>query len=325
MAAHISIWKIGSGGCIEISQADLAAARAETGHFVWIDITESPDQHFLDILEKQLGLHEIALDNLFDNLRNPRLLEFDDHLLLGARVLNKLDHEMTISNLGVVLSKDFVLTAHDEPLSILDRTLQRVKANSNQVQSKGSDRLLYLILDTLVDDYYFTLDHLSEAIDDIDDRATQLTHHLDRDLQHDILDTKRQLLAIHRAVSPLRDALLNLRRTNRALIHEASELYLRDVFEHILQLLDTVETYREILSSTTELIMTAASNRMNEIITFLTVFSTFFFPINFITSYYGMNLVMPEAKLGITYPIVIALMGVMIALMFIWFKRKKWL
>ena len=325
MSVDLLTWKIGGGQCTAVSDDTLVETKSDANQFLWIDITQTPDQEFLNRLERQLGLHEIALDNLFDNLRNPRLLEFEDHLLLGSRVLYKLDEELAITNLGIVLGKGFILTAHEQPLMLIDRTLARARANSNQVLSNGPDRFLYLLLDTLVDDYYETIDLLSENIDSIDDRATELGHKQDLQLQRDILHTKRQLLAIHRAVTPLRDALLNLRRSNRELISESAELYLRDIFEHILQLLDTVETYREILSSTTELIMSAASNRMNEIMTFLTVFSTFFFPINFITSFYGMNLVMPEAKIPVTYPVVLALMGVMIAFMFVWFKRKKWL
>lgn len=325
MAAEITCWMIGDGACTTTTIDALQPLRPERGHFVWIDITASPDQAVLNQLEQLLGLHEIALDNLFDNLRNPRLLEFDDHLLLGTRVLSEIDQELAISNLGLVLGKGFLLSAHEEVLPHLERILQRVRANNNQVLSKGPDRLLYLILDTLVDDYYETLDSLSEQIDDIDDRATELAHNKDIALQRDILATKRQLLAIHRAVAPLRDALLNLRRTNRPLISETAELYLRDIFEHVLQLLDTVETYREILSSTTELIMSAASNRMNEIMTFLTVFTTFFIPINFVTSYYGMNLIMPEARWAATYPAMIAFMAALLAFMFVWFKRKKWL
>lgn len=327
MSVGTSTWMIGGGNCLAVPLDELTQIPRGEEHFLWLDIGESPDQEFLNQIEKLLGLHEIALDNLFDNLRNPRLLEFQDHLLLGSRVLLPLDNgdELEITNLGLVLGQGFILTAHDRPLPIIDHILDRARSNSNQVLSNGPDRFLYLVLDTLVDEYYETLDTLSESIDSIDDRATALGHKQDLQLQRDILHTKRQLLAIHRAVTPLRDALLNLRRSNRTLINESAELYLRDVFEHILQLLDTVETYREILSSTTELIMSAASNRMNEIMTFLTVFSTFFFPINFITSYYGMNLVMPEARLPMTYPFMIGLMGVMIAIMFIWFKRKKWL
>ncbi len=325
MPKGTSIWMIGGGTCSAVPPEELVNIPRVDNQFLWLDIGESPDQEFLNQIEKHLGLHEIALDNLFDNLRNPRLLEFEDHLLLGSRVLLTVDGELEITNLGIVLGQGFILTAHEQPLPIIDRTLERARSNSNQVLSSGPDRFLYLLLDTLVDDYYETLDVLSESIDSIDDRATELGHKQDLQLQRDILHTKRQLLAIHRAVTPLRDALLNLRRSNRVLITESAELYLRDVFEHILQLLDTVETYREILSSTTELIMSAASNRMNEIMTFLTVFSTFFFPINFITSYYGMNLIMPEARNPVTYPVLIGLMCIMLAFMFVWFKRKKWL
>ncbi|NCA99261.1 MAG: magnesium/cobalt transporter CorA [Clostridia bacterium] len=325
MTAQITVIRIGGGVLTETPGGLLTNNLTEPGQYLWLDIANTPGEEGLNRLEQLLGLHELALDNLFDTDRNPRLLEFEDHILLGARFIKEGPDGLEPSTIGIVLGKNFLITAHENRPEIISTILARVRANGNQVLNTGPDRLLYLVLDTLVDHYYEILDTLSEGIDAIDDRASELTQKQDLVLQHDILATKRQLLTIHRAATPLRDALLNLRRTNRTLISEANELYLRDVFEHILQLLDTVETYREILSSTTELIMTAASNRMNEIMTFLTVFTTFFIPVNFIAGFYGMNLVMPEAKLAMTYPVVIAIMAALIAFMFVWFKRKRWL
>jgi magnesium transporter len=321
----LTIRRIGNGQCLPLAASDLGRHDLADGEYLWLDIAATPSQELLNHLEKELGLHEIALDNLFDNLHNPRLLEFPDHLLLGARVLDRFDEETVVMSLGIVIGKRFILTAHEQPLRLVKQVTDRILANASQVQEQGPDRLLYVMLDALVDDYYERLDWLSEAIDEIDDRATIAGNHQDRDLQRDILQAKRRLLALHRAVTPLRDALLGLRHSNRDLVTDANELYLRDVFEHVLQLQDSVETYREILSSTTELLMSSASNRMNEIMTFLTVFTTFFIPLNFITSYYGMNLMMPEIRFPLTYPIVIFLLCLSLALMFIWFRRKKWL
>ncbi len=299
----------------------------------WLDLQAEPDAAFKEMMQMRLGIHPIALKSLFDDVRHPRMLEFADHFYMGFKVVvagpgpdNAVESSgLHLTFLSLVLGPHFIITAHLEPLSLLDRTLERLKANANQVQSVGTGRLLYLLLDSLVDDYFDRLDELAEAIDDIDARATELTVKPDRQLQHDILDSKRQLLAMHQAIAPLRDALLNMRRTDGALIGEANELYLRDIFEHILQLLDTIETYREVLSNTTELIMSAASNRMNEIMTFLTVFTTFFIPLNFIAGFYGMNLIMPENRQAVTYPIVIVIMLLLILGMFLWFRRKKWL
>ncbi|MDD2458804.1 MAG: magnesium/cobalt transporter CorA [Eubacteriales bacterium] len=325
MNAQISVFRIGGGTLTAIAGDSLTSNWTAPGQYLWLDIADTPGEEGLNRLEQLLGLHELALDNLFDTDRNPRLLEFEDHILLGARTIHKGPDGLESSTIGIVLGKSFLITAHEGRPAIIASILTRVKANSNQVLNTGADRLLYLVLDTLVDHYYEILDTLSDEIDAIDDRASELVQKQDVVLQRDILATKRQLLAIHRAASPLRDSLLNLRRNSRFLVSETAELYLRDVFEHILQLLDTVETYREILSSTTELIMTAASNRMSEIMTFLTVFTTFFIPLNFITSYYGMNLVMPEARLAVTYPLIMGLLAAIIAFMFVWFKRKRWL
>lgn len=326
-------WFYGPAG-IEAAIGDLWHERERRpDQLLWLDLGVEPEPSDLTELQERFNIHPIAVRSLFDDVRHPRMLEFTDHVYIGAKVVVVDPPEdrardasgIHLTFLGAILSRTFIITAHREPLLLLDRTLERLLANANQVQTAGSGRLLYLILDSLVDDYFDTLDVLAEAIDDIDARATELTEKIDRHLQQDILGSKRQLLAMHKAISPLRDALLNLRRTDGGLIGEANELYLRDIFEHILQLLDTIETYREVLSNTTELIMSAASNRMNEIMTFLTVFTTFFIPINFIAGFYGMNLVMPENRLAVTYPIVIGVMLLLLLGMFIWFRRKKWL
>ena len=303
------------------------------GQPFWLDLGVEPDAAFKELMQVRLGIHPIAIRSLFDDVRHPRLLEFTDHFYMGFKVVvleppQNRPHDSSglhLTFLGLVLGPNFIVTAHLEPLALLNRTYERLQSNANQVRNIGTGRLLYLLLDSLVDDYFDTLDELAETIDDIDARATELTIKPDRQLQHDILDSKRQLLAMHKAISPLRDALLNMRRTDNALVGESNELYMRDVFEHILQLLDTIETYREVLSNTTELIMSAASNRMNEIMTFLTVFTTFFIPINFVAGFYGMNLIMPENQKAVTYPIVIGVMLLFILGMYIWFRHKKWL
>ncbi|MPN30307.1 Cobalt/magnesium transport protein CorA [bioreactor metagenome] len=143
-----------------------------------------------------------------------------------------------------------------------------------------------------------------------------------RDLRENL---KLRLLKLHKAIAPLRDALLNLRHTESPFISDHVSVYMRDAFENILQLLNMVETYREVLSTSSEMMMTVASNRMNETITFLTIISSFFIPLTFIVGFYGMNLRMPETQLSVTYPVVIALMAATVLLMFLWFRRKKWL
>lgn len=315
------------------------------GEKLWLDFSAIPDEKVMTVLQDDYGIHPVALRSLSDVNRLPRMQEFGDHILLGARtVINTADSSHDFGQaknesskpmnqpskapdyqavfLGIILNDRFLLTMHEQPTAIIERTRERLKANASQVWDHNPDQLLYLILDSLADDCFETIDQLAETIDDIDARATEK---MDRNLQNDILDCKRKLLLIHKSISPLRDALLNLRRGDSTLICEHTELYLRDVFDHVLQLLDTTETYREVLSNTTELIMSATNNRLNEIMTVLTIITSFFIPLSFISGFYGMNLVMPEALQPVTYPIVIGVMIATVTTMVIFLRHKKWL
>jgi magnesium transporter len=250
-------------------------------------------------------------------------MEYENHVFLNARAIHQVPGDGSeLTELAAVLGQHYVLTAHRDPLGLIERTLERVQGNAGHVRELGPAHLFYLLLDGLVDDYFEWVDALSETVDDIDARAGEP---YDRHLSGDIAAGKRRVLTLHRAISPLRDALLNLRRTDHKFISDHTAVYIRDAFEHLLQLLETVETYREVLSSTTELMMSAASNRMNEVITALTLITSLFIPITFIAGFYGMNLMMPEFRSPIAYPIVIGVMVLTVAGMFIWFRRKKWL
>lgn len=289
----------------------------------WIDMTEPPNEADHSVLLKIFGIHPLTIEALFEGTLHPRLMEYEHHIFLNARAIIAPNVDVTdLTSLAVVLGERYVLTAHREQLDLVERTLERVRVNAGRVRELGPDHLFYLLLDGLVDDYFALVDDLSEVIDGIDERAGA---QYDKHLFSDILTSKRRMLTLHRAISPLRDALLNLRRTDNKFITDHTAVYIRDAFEHMLQLLDTVETYREVLSNTSELMMSAASNRMNEVMTVLTVITSFFIPITFIVGFYGMNLMMPEFQSPIAYPIVIAVMVLTVMAMFFWFRHKKWL
>jgi len=289
----------------------------------WIDLTEPPEESDVMILKQDFGIHPLTISALFEGIQHPRLQEYEHHVFLNARAIRQVDHDGAyLTGLAVVLGERYVITAHQDPLDLVERTLERVRNNAGRVCELGPDHLFYMLLDGLVDDYFTIVDALSENIDDIDARVGEK---FDKHLLGDIAVIKRKVLTLHRALSPLRDALLNLRRTDNKFISDHTSVYIRDAFEHMLQLLDNVETYREILSSTSELMMSAASNRMNEVITVLTLITSFFIPVTFIAGFYGMNLMMPEFQIPAAYPVVIALMVLTVLFMFLWFRHKKWL
>lgn len=291
---------------------------------IWLDFDGRPDDTEIARLAELLAIHPIAVRGLFDESRRPRLQEFTDQVYLGARAIVTREEtaDIELRHIGFFMGNGFLITAHFGALEIIDRGRKRLESNAGEVRGLGADHLLYLLLDCIVDDYYCAVDQMAEEIDDLDTRSDQ---NYDRRLQHDILQSKRHLLVLHKAITPLRDVMLNLRRTDNPMVSPHTEIYLRDIFEHVLQLLDTVDTYREVLTNSTELAMAATNNRMNEVMTVLTVITTFFVPLNFIAGFYGMNLIMPENQVAMTYPIVIGIMVSIVISMFFWLKHKKWL
>lgn len=289
----------------------------------WIDIEDGDSHGAVNALAEHFQIHPLAIASLEAPFDQPRLEEFEHHVMLNARVLTDTSvADVGLVRLVVLMGIDFIITVHAQPLNMIERTIERMRGDTLHMLRQKADFIFYLLLDSLGDSYFTLLDRLSEDIDDIDDRVTE---RYDKALQTEIMQTKRRLLTLHRAIAPLRDALLNLRHAESPFISEHVSVYMRDAFENILQLLNMVETYREVLSNSSEMMMTVASNRMNETITFLTIISSFFIPLTFIVGFYGMNLRMPEAGLPITYPVVIAVMSVTVMLMFLWFRRKKWL
>lgn len=301
----------------------LSGYRPDSSSITWIDLTDPLSESDQSLLSREFRIHPLTLGALFEGVQHPRLLEYENHVFLNARAMRRMTDDATeLAGLAVVLGERYVLTAHRESLDLVERTLERVRSNAGHVRALGPDHLFYMLLDGLVDDYFDLVDALSEVVDDIDARAGE---QYDKHLFGDIMTAKRKILNLHRAITPLRDALLNLRRTDNKFISDHTAVYIRDAFEHLLQLLDTVETYRDVLSSTSELMMSAASNRMNEVMTALTLITSLFIPITFIAGFYGMNLMMPEFRSPFAYPVVILVMILTVIGMFVWFRRKKWL
>ncbi len=334
---------------------DLAALQPVAGVLTWIDIEDGDTRGAMNAMAGRFQIHPLAIASLDDPFDQPRLEEFSSHVMLNARVLTDaasigaddtvgtadgaadagkaggssdsagtgLDAaDAALVRLVVLMGAHFIITVHAQPLKLIERTIDRMRSDTVHVERQQADFIFYLLLDSLGDSYFMLLDRISEEIDDIDARTTE---RYDKALQGEIIRAKRRLLKLHKAIAPLRDALLNLRHTESPFISDHVSVYMRDAFENILQLLNMVETYRDVLSTSSEMMMTVASNRMNETITFLTIISSFFIPLTFIVGFYGMNLRMPETQLSVTYPVVIALMAATVLLMFLWFRRKKWL
>jgi len=198
----------------------------------------------------------------------------------------------------------------------------KIRQGHTRLRKQGADYLAYSLLDSIVDNYFVILEKLGERIENLD---VELVTDPSPETLHAIHGFKREMIYLRKSVWPLREVVSGLERGDSRLFHRATRVYLRDVYERTIQVIDTVETYRDLFSGMLDIYLSSVSNRMNEIMKVLTIIATIFIPLTFITGIYGMNFNIPELKWAWGYPMVLVLMAVTTAAMVAYFRRRKWL
>ena len=291
----------------------------------WIHIKGTAETESLDKLCDFFKFHPLIKRDILERNLRPKIDDYDDYIFtsINAVKYNKQKRTFDIVKISIILGLNYVITYSNNSPEIFESVKMRMQKYSSHLQRHGADYLYYFILDTLMDSYFAVLEELSDRIDRFED-ATMLnpTKESLRALQH----LRRQALALNKSFWPLREILSYLERGDASLISDPIKAYMRSLYEHIIQVIDTTESLRELLSGVLDIYLSSASNKMNEIMKVLTVISTIFIPITFITGLYGMNFVyMPELHYKYSYPIVLSIMLVIVAGMLYYFKKKKWL
>ncbi|MBI6546280.1 MAG: magnesium/cobalt transporter CorA [Cyanobacteria bacterium NC_groundwater_1444_Ag_S-0.65um_54_12] len=259
----------------------------------WIDITAPTAQELAGIAERY-GLHYLAIEDCLHDGQRPKLDSYDKHvfMVLHHPSLDRDRHAVTMQELDLFLGPNFVITSHLDPLPMLDVVRERW-AESAEVKNEGASFLVYLIADTLVDDYFPVLDHLDDRLAELDDRIFQESDRAN--LMHPAFELKKQLLLLRRIVGPTRDSLVLLARHESPLLTHAAAVHIQDVYDHLIRIADTLDLYRDLASSVQETFLTMVSNRLNLSMKRLTAATITLMSISLVASIYGMNFrIMPE-------------------------------
>ena len=283
--------------------------------------------HKVDVLEafgKQFGLHSLLLEDIANTDQRPKLDDYETYVFLVVKMLTVNDRgDILVEQVSFVLGRNYVLSFQENGTDVFRPVRDRLRAGKGRLRHNGSDYLLYALMDAVVDQYFAVLESLGEKIETLQERVMA---HPNPDTLKDIHALKRQLLFVRRAIWPLREATNNLSRSDCPFLHEPTKIFFRDVYDHVVQTVDTIETFREMLSASLEIYLSSVSYRLNAVMRVLTVITTIFMPLSFIASIYGMNFEhMPELKSEWGYPIVLGVMGLVAAGMLIGFRRRKWL
>jgi magnesium transporter len=313
----------------EVSGKKLSECLPETiepGLSIWMNVQGLSDTKLIDDIAKRFKLHPLTVEDILNVSQRPKVEEFDHYLFITLKVLLWKSHSSTFSvrQLSLVLGSDFVLSFQDGETPYFDSVKERLQASSGQrLREHGTDYLTYRLIDSVVDRYFVILEAIGDEIEKVEERIvsspTQQT-------MKTIYRLKRQLLILRKSIWPMREAIGHLAHVEGKLVAPFTRVYLRDVYDHTVQAIDTLETFRDMLASMMDMYLSSLTNRMNEIMKTLTIIATIFIPITTVASIYGMNFeYMPELKWHWGYPMVLCVMFAIMASMMLYFWRKKWI
>ncbi|MCD4812630.1 magnesium/cobalt transporter CorA [bacterium] len=304
--------------------AGVSKATKRQGDLLWLDIT-NPSEDDIDLMVETFKFHQLAIEDAIFPQNLPKIDDYDDYLYIVLHELHFPDHithEIKTQELNIFFGKNFVLTIHNEALPSIAKLFQKCISKPISMQ-QGSGFLLHNIIDHVVDNYFPVVDHIETKIEDLED---QVLAGADQTVLEKIVDLKKNVMTLRNFIVPQRKILGVLCRSNIPNIKRSTSAYFRDVYDHVVRISEMVDTYRDVLNSTMDAYLSVVSNRMNEIMKTLTIITTIMMPLTVITSFYGMNVKMPEFNWGINgYFFAIGLMVLALAGMLIFLKRKKWI
>ena len=329
-AGSLHVMAYGPTGHVERENPTIAEVREMVGtHDVtWVNVTGLADLKMIEALGKQFSLHRLALEDVVNVHQRPKAEEYGDHLFIAIRMPVARETPET-EQVTLFVGPNFLLSFQEQPDDCFDPVRRRIRDNLGVICQNGPDYLAYALLDAIVDEYFPVLERYGERLEDVElavmaDPASGRVG--------EIHDLKRDFLMIRRSIWPMREMINGLIRSTSATIAPQTQIYLRDCYDHTIQLMDVVETYREIASGLVDIYLSSVSQRTNEIMKVLTIIATIFIPLSFIASLYGMNFNpaaspynMPELNWYLGYPFALLLMlGTAVGLLF-YFHRRRWI
>jgi len=316
----------------EIVRPEDCAPFLDSQSVSWVDVKGLGSEDVLRRLGQVFKLHPLVLEDVVNVPQRPKVEEYEGQLLIIARMVTLEDDDdkgFCSEQVSFILGQHYLLTVQEEPnYDCFGPIRERIRTNKGTIRKQGADYLAYALIDAIIDGFYPVLEAYGEQIEDLEDEVVSKPTRRTLEKIHAL---KRDLLTLRRAIWPQRDVINSLIRDGSHLVSDDVRIYLRDCYDHSVQVLDMVETYRELASSLMDVYLSSVSNKMNEVMKFLTVMSSIFIPLTFIAGVYGMNFNpeaspfnMPELNWYWGYPTCLAGMTVTAIAMIIFFKRRGW-
>jgi len=297
----------------------------ETDGTSWINIDGLHDVNIIEKLGEHFEIHPLTLEDILHTSQRPKVEDYDSYLFIVVRMFfyDSEQKELKSEQVSFVLGKKYLITFQEDTGDVFDTVRDRLRKGGPRMRNGGPDYLAYALIDAIVDSYFHILEQIGDEIEEIEDRI--IVNAEQRDLQT-IHSLRRELILLRKSVWPLRELLSSLQRNENGIIRKQTQIYIRDVYDHTIQIIDTIESYRDMVMGMLETYLSSLSNKMNEVMKVLTVIATIFIPLTFLAGVYGMNFAhFPELQVEWMYPWgfwgFIVICG---GLMYLYFKHKKW-
>lgn len=312
---------------VEVPDLDRIKALRAAQPVLWVDVTGLADIDLILRLGEIFGLNPLALEDVVNVHQRPKMEEFSDHIFAVVRMVRP-GTGVDTEQLSLFFGADYVLSFQERPGDCFDPVRERLRRDRGRLRQQTPDYLAYTLIDSVIDAYFPALEHYGEEIEGLEDAVIATPERSQVERLHVI---KRDLLLLRRAMWPMREMINSLIRDDTPLVSSQTRLYLRDAYDHSIQLMDIVETYREIATGLTDVYLTSMSARLNEVMKLLTIIATIFIPLSFLTGLWGMNFDraspfnMPELGWRFGYPLALIVMIAIGAGLAWYFWRKGWL
>lgn len=291
----------------------------------WINVDGIHQIDIIEAIGKHFCIHPLVLEDIVNAAQRPKMEDFGDYIFVVLKMIHydEEEEEIKAEQVSLIIGQNFVISFQEREGDVFNPIRERIRSSKGRIRKMGADYLAYALIDAVVDNYFVILEKLGEKLEGIEEELVtnptpetlQTIHHL-----------KRDMISLRKSVWPLREVTSGLERVESKLVHKSTRIYLRDVYDHTVQVIDSVETSRDMLSGMLDVYLSSISNRMNEVMKVLTIIATIFIPLTFIAGIYGMNFQnMPELEWHWGYPVVWLVIAAILFLMVIYFKRKKWI
>ncbi len=298
--------------------------KGQPGMNLWINVDGLDQIGIIEKLGGYFGVHPLTLEDVLNTGQRPKMEDYESYIyaVLKMMLLDEEREEILIDQVSIIFGTNYILSFQEREGDAFNPIRDRLKNSASRLRKNGVDLLAYSLIDAVVDNYFLILEHFGEEIEDLEEQL--IVDPMPETLKA-IQKYKRDMITLRRSVWPLRELINSLQRTESQLIKESTQIYLRDVYDHTIQVIDSIEAFRDILSSMVDVYLSSLSHRMNDIMKVLTIIATIFIPLTFIAGVYGMNFeYMPELKWRWGYPAVMFAMTILGISMFLYFKKRRW-